>query len=83
MHFVKFPDFRVVCVIHKINLCWKLGCFGEEERRKENRELDGRMAKMATAHFLVFVATEKVYRHRTPWAPYRDKLFLGVIGRGG
>ena len=66
MHFVEFPDFLVVFVIHKINLCWKLGCFGEEERRKENREWDGRMARMATVHFLVFVATEKVSRHRIP-----------------
>ena len=57
MHFVKFPNFQVVCVIHKINLCWKFGCFGKAERRKKNRELDGRMAKMATTHFLVSVAT--------------------------
>ena len=61
-----FPDFQVVFVMHKINLCLKLGCFGEKERRKENRELDGRMARMATAHFLVSVTTEKVCHDKTP-----------------
>ena len=58
-----FSGFRVVFLIHKINLCWNLGCL-RKERKKENWRC--KRPEWAIAHFESSVATEKVCRDRVP-----------------
>ena len=66
----------------------KLGCFGEEGRRKEKESWEGKADRMATAHFLVYVATEFHGRRALPVATGRagqvhDRAYARVTGMLG
>ena len=71
MHLSSFPGFRVVFVIHKINLCWNLGCLGKE-RKNENWRY--RRPEWATTYFESSIAIEKVCHDRVPLTLCCDRV---------